>query len=450
MAVDAGIQPGQKAGLVKNVFSIGIIQAANYVFPLLTLPYVTRILGPDRLGVINFAAAFVVYFVLLINFGFDFTATRAIAANRNNLEERSRIFNLVLLAKTLLLAVSIVIFVVLLFVMPQFREEKATAIFSFLICFAWVVTPNWLFQGMQELTRVAVFNLAAKIIFTILIFVLIREKADYIWQPLAFSVSQILVGVYSFQYAIKRYGISLYRVKTKEALALLWKERIIFFSSAVVNLYTTTNVVLLGFLQTAEQVGYYTAGWRLILIVQQLISVPISQALFPYIGSAFAQSREKGIDIVRQLFPIITVITIGSSLALYFLGPLVIHIIYGKAFEPAVPVFQTLAFIPLVIGWSNLLGIQTMINLKMDRPFFRITALGAAVSLALNFLLTTRMGFMGSAWSWLLTEMFITACMFFVLYRQGITMIEKKYFTVNHFVRFLNPIVLIIKQKFNK
>ncbi|HRE50483.1 MAG TPA: flippase [Flavitalea sp.] len=450
MAVDAGVQPVRKAGVLKNVFSIGIVQVANYVFPLLTLPYVSRIIGPDKLGVINFAAAFVVYFVLLINFGFDLTATRAIASNRSNLEERNRIFNLVLLAKSLMLAISIVIFVVLLFAMPQFREEKATAIFSFLVCFAWVITPNWLFQGMQELTRVAIFNLAAKTIFTILIFVFIREKVDYVWQPLAVSIAQIGVGVYSFVYAIKRYKITLKRPKTKDALNLLWKERIIFFSSVVVNLYTTTNVVLLGFLQTAEQVGYYTAGWRLILIAQQMISVPISQALFPYIGAAFSESRDRGIDIVRQLFPIITAITIAASIALYFLGPLTILIVYGEAFEPAVPAFQTLAFIPIIIGWNNLLGIQTMINLKMDRSFFRITTLGAVISLALNFLLVTRLGFIGSAWSWLLTEMLITGSMFFVLYRMGINMIEKKYFTANHFVRFLKPIILIIQQKIKK
>ena len=124
LSVDAGIRPASKKGVLKNVFSLGIVQLANYVFPFITIPIVSRIIGPDKFGVINFAAAFMTYFTLLINFGFDLSATRAITANRDNLAERDKIFNQVVLAKIILFTVSLVIFLICLFTVPQLKNEK--------------------------------------------------------------------------------------------------------------------------------------------------------------------------------------------------------------------------------------------------------------------------------------------------------------------------------------
>ncbi|MBO9572993.1 MAG: flippase, partial [Chitinophagaceae bacterium] len=398
---------------------LGLVQVANYVFPFISVPIISRIIGPDKFGVINFAAAFMTYFTLLINFGFDLSATRAIAARRDDLEERNKIFNQVFLAKLLLVGVSVILFIGSLYVVPQLREEKTVAIFSFLLCLSWVITPNWLYQGMQELSRIAIFNLATKIIFTIVILVVIREKADYIWQPLAVSSAQIIVGAFSFVFAVRRYQIHLKLPPIRPVLELLWNERVIFFSMVVINLYTTTNVVLLGFLQKPEQVGYYTAGYRLIAIIQTLITMPLAQSLFPFVGAAFSQSRDKGLDVVKQLAPVVTVFTFSAAIVSWIFAPFAISIFYGHKFEPSIMVFRILAFVPMIVGWSNLLGIQTMINLKMDRPFFRITLIGAVISIVLNFILVKSFGFVGTAWSWLLTEIFITLAMYFTLARKG-------------------------------
>ncbi len=114
---------------------------------------------------------------------------------------------------------------------------------------------------------------------------------------MAASRNQVLhscwLAAFSFIYAIRHFKISIRVPSLKPVLDLLWNERMIFFSMVVVNLYTTTNVVLLGFLQLPEQVGYYTAGYRLIIIMQTLISMPLAQSLFLYIGTAFGQSQGK-------------------------------------------------------------------------------------------------------------------------------------------------------------
>jgi O-antigen/teichoic acid export membrane protein len=450
LSVDAGVRTPGKKGVIKNVFSLGVVQLANYVFPFITLPIISRIVGPDKFGVINFAAAFMTYFTLFINFGFDLSATRAITAAKNSVEVRNKVFNQVFLAKILLFLVSLVFFLIALYNVPNLRNEKTVAIFSFILCFSWVITPNWLYQAMQELSRVALFNMGTKVIFTVTILWLVQEKSDYIWAPLATSVAQLIVGVFSFVYATRRYNIKLKLPPLKPVLQMLWNERIIFFSQVVINLYTTTNVVLLGFIQSPNQVGYYTAGYRLILILQQFLMMPLSQALFPFIGSAFATSRERGLDVVRQILPIITVLMFSAAIVLYLFGPFMIMLLYGQHFEPSIAVFRILTFLPVIIGWSNILGIQTMLNLKMDKQFFRITAFGALASIALNFLLVTRFGFIGSAITWLTTEIFITLSMYVVLNRNGIRVLERRYFTPAHVLNFLRPILVTIKQKINR
>lgn len=450
LSLNEGGQPDAKKGVVKNVFSLWIVQVSNYVFPFLTVPIVSRIIGPDKLGVINWAAAFMAYFTILINFGFDLSATRAIAAQRDNLQERNRIFNEVISAKMLLFAASVVLFVISLFAFPQLRDEKQVAVYSFILCFAWVITPNWLYQGMQELSRIAMFNLITKMLFTVVILLVVRHKQDYVWQPLAISIAQIAVGIYSFAFAVRRYHIKVQITRLKPVLNLLWNERIIFFSMVVVNLYTTTNIVLLGFWQNPLQVGYYTAGWRLIMIIQQMIAIPLGQALFPFVGTAFSQAKEKGLYVIKQLFPIVTVLTGVASLLLFVFAELAIKVIYGDKFLPSITVFRILAFVPMIITWSNLLGIQTMLNLKMDKIFFRITAGGAVISVLLNVLLVGRFGYLGTAWCWLLSELFITATMFTVLTRQGIKVIDLRYFSPEYFKKYLAPIVVKVRQRVNK
>src|SRR5215831_3436855 len=216
----------QKKGLIRNIASLGVVQIANYVFPLISVPVISRIIGPEKFGVINFAAAFIAYFIFFIGYGFDLSATRKIAHDPDNAENRNRVFSEVFFSQCILLFISIIIFAILLNVVPQLQTEKEVAVFSFLICFSTLITQNWLFQAMQDLSKVAWFNLISKILFTIAVLVVIRERSDYIWQPLILSISQITVSVISFTWAVKKYNIKLQRVSLRNCFALLWNEKI--------------------------------------------------------------------------------------------------------------------------------------------------------------------------------------------------------------------------------
>ncbi|MBG6236753.1 PST family polysaccharide transporter [Pedobacter sp. CAN_A7] len=432
----------EKKNLTRNVLSLSAVQIANNVLPLLSVPVISRIIGPDKFGSINFAASFIGYFVLLIGYGFDLSATRKIARDPFNVENRNQVFSEVFYIQSILLLISGLIFTWLLYTIPQFKVESLLMLFSFLICISTLFTQNWLFLAMQDMPKVAFFNLVTKLLFTVFILLLIKQKDDYVLQPLIIGCIQIVVSLASFAWAFKKYKLKFVKVPIVATLKLLWTERMIFFSLVVVNLFTSTNVFILGLYQSPTQVGYFTAGQKLIIIIQTILTTPLSQALYPYIGQAFGVSKEAGIKMVQKLLPVVLMLTGAAVLAIILLGPYLIRLFYGEKFYPAIPVLYILMFLPLIICFSNLMGIQIMLNLKMDKIFFRITACGAAISILLNLLMIKKWGYLATSFNWVLTEFIIAITMFLVLKRKDIHPIDLQYFKLSIYKKYYQAIKL--------
>lgn len=417
-----------KNNILKNITSLGLVQIANYVLPLISLPVYSRIIGPEKFGVISYAAVFVSYFNILISYGFDYTATREIAKDPHNAALRSKVFSEVFIAQLLLFLLSVFLFAGCLFFVKPLAVEKAVAIFSFFVCIGGLFSQNWLFQAMQDLSKIALFSFIGKLLFTILVLLMIRQQSDYIWQPLSVGLVGILVSVLSFYWAIKRYNLKLIKVPLKRISQLLWTEKTMFFSTVVISLYTTTNTVVLGLMRNELEVGYYSAAQKLIDVANRLINIPLSQVLFPFIGFALGQSREKGLAVIQRIFPLIILLTGAVSIGLFLLGPIVLLWFYGKDFLPCIPAFRVLAWIPMVLSCNNFFVIQLMLNLKMDKTVFYICAGGAVIGLILNVVMTHYMGYIGTAWNWLIVEIYITAAAYVVLLKGGINPINKNNF----------------------
>ncbi len=433
-------------GLFKNILSLGIVQVANLVLPLISIPIISRIIGPDKFGVVNYAATFIGYFTLLIDYGFNFTATRKVSKDPDNRELRNIVFSEVLLAKTFLFFCSIILFIISLYTIEPLTLEKKVAVFTFLTCIASVLTQNWFFQAVQDLSKVAMFNLLSKLLFTILVLVIVHQKSDYIWMPLITSGVAILVALISYYWGINKYKLKLIFIPFNRIFKVLNEEKIIFLSTVVISLYTTTNIVILGLLQTNEQVGYYTAAQKLMLIATGVINMPLAQAFYPYIGKSFGENRDQGIKAVHKMLPLVVFFTGLAGIGMFIFAPLAIRILYGEAFLSSIPIFRILSFIPLIVGLSNIFGIQIMLNLKMDRIFFAITAGGAVLGIVLNILMIKWLGYIGTAWNWILVECYITLSMYIVLKKKNLNLVDWKQFKISEIRQYYSFIINKIKK----
>ncbi|BAV10162.1 polysaccharide transporter, PST family [Filimonas lacunae] len=416
--------------LTKNFGALSIIQVANFLIPFLVLPVITRVIGKDNFGLFNFLTAVITYFVILINYGFDYTATRTIARNKDNETVVNEVFSGVFFARLWLLLVSTVLFIVLLFTMPQMRDEAFVSILCFVTCIANVFMPNWLFQGMEQLQKAAIWNVVIKLVCFTAMVIFIREKRDYWVYALFSSLSQLLAGVALFIYAFRRFHIRLLWVPLKKVLQLLHNDRAVFISTLMINLYTNSNIVILGLMKSKSEVGVFAASAKIVSITQMVMLMPLSQTLFPHIGRSFAIARENGVTEVKKIFPLVTTLALGISIAL-FMGAPVLPLFFGEEFEQSIPVLRIMAIAPFIVSISNLLGTQVLLNLKMDKAFLLMSIAGSVICVGLNMLFTPVWSYYGTALAWVLTEVLITTGMAMIIYRQGLRLLDKQYWNVN-------------------
>lgn len=403
----------KKSTVKKNFLALSVLQVTNYIFPLITIPYISRIFGPDIYGLLNFATSILAYFWLLVNYGFDLSASRDIAQNRDNHLKVNEIFNNVLFSKMFLYCIAAVLFLICLFSIDKLHSYKSLYLIMFFGGVFNIFFPTWFFQGMEKLTFTAFFTFIVRLIFTVLIFVLIKSKEDYLLYPVTTIAGQILVSILSMILIIRQFRIVLKIPKLKFILATIKESWKIFATTVVINLYTTTNFVLLGFLAGNYEVGIYTAAYKVVIVFMSIISAPLSQALYPSIGYSFILSYEDGIKKINKALKVIIPLTLLPSILMLTVPSLFINLLFGKKFTDAIHTLQILSFIPFIIGLSNLFGIQGLLNLKKDSYVYGITTIGAIIGISLNFLLVPIYMHNGTAISWVITEIIITLLMFF-------------------------------------
>ena len=235
-----------KKRLLSNFISLSVLQGANYILPLITLPYLVRVLGPEKFGLIMFAQAFIQYFVILTDYGFNLSATREISIHRENKGKVSEIFSSVMTIKFILMIVSIIILSVVIFSFEKFRNDWGIYFLTFGMVAGQVLFPVWFFQGMERMKYITFLNILAKLIFTVAIFVFIHEASDYIYVPLINSLGFIVAGILAMWIVFRNFKVSFklpcfYDIKYQ--LSDGWH---LFVSTVGVSLYRSADTVILG------------------------------------------------------------------------------------------------------------------------------------------------------------------------------------------------------------
>lgn len=209
--------------LISNFLSLSSLQALNMILPFITLPYLVRILGIENFGLINFVLSIIMYFNILISFGFELSATREISINKNNLEKVSEIFSSIMIIKFLLFSFSFLILTILVLSIEKFNNDIILFYITFSIVFGNMIFPSWLFQGMEKMKYITYINVVSKSIFTILIFVMVKDENDFIYVPLLNGLGAIIGGVYSLYLAFKFFNIK-FKIPSKSIILGYFKD----------------------------------------------------------------------------------------------------------------------------------------------------------------------------------------------------------------------------------
>ncbi|EAZ5234101.1 flippase, partial [Salmonella enterica] len=372
--------------MLKNIIYLLAVQGGNYIFPLITLPYLVRVLEPTGYGIYGYSFALIQYFILLVDYGFNYSAPKAISLNRYNNDNISSVFWNIVAIKIIIASIG---FIVLSFIfMVNFINYPSSIVFlAYLTVLGNIAYPVWLFQGLEKMAGIAISMLISRIISVFLTFLLVKDVNDLAMAVLIQSSITITAGVISIFFLISLRKINWIMpsfTKMKELIIDGWHY---FISSAAISLYTTSATIILGIFTGPATVGYFIAADKIRLALQGIIG-PVTQAVFPRVSYIIKDNPENGITIAKKVFKWQFTIMFFLSALLYFLSPYIIHILYGETYHMSLDILKILAFTPAVVTVSNYIAILVMIPSDMKKEFMRIITTSGVVGLICITILT--------------------------------------------------------------
>lgn len=376
---------GQHEKLIKNIFSLSVLQFLNMAIPLVTLPYLMRVVGMSGYGSYSIAYSLIQYILLISAYGFGFSTTRTISINRENREKVSEVFCSTMAARGIIAVFSTILIAIAIMLLYNKSDIWLMTLFGLGIVIGDILNPIWLYQGMEEMKYMTLINFVCKFLSTLLIFIFIKEEGDYIYIILFNSIGFITSGILSSYIAVKRFSLKLHMPVWREIAVELKDGFHIFLSTIFMNLYRNSNILILGLFLNEYMVGIY-AGAEKITKTAQSIANPISTALYPNMSSYINKnSIEAGKAKLKRIFIMMSAILAAISIAILVSAPLINRILLDNADILSTRLIRTMVPVILFGGLNYILGIVGLTNMGYKDFFLKAVIISGIASIAIVF-----------------------------------------------------------------
>lgn len=403
--------------IIENFFSLSILNALNVLLPLVTLPYILHTVGKANYGAYSYVYVVLQYVILFSTYGFNFSATKQISQCRDNKEAVTRIYNAVIVCKSVIaVALSALL---LLFSRLVFKDEVGVLMFFYGLgmVIGDIFTPVWLFQGMEKMKYMTIVNASSKILFTILIFIVVRASDDYYLLILLNSFGYMLAGLLSLVLVRFQFNIRFHRSTLNDIITQFKDGGAVFGSTFGMNLYRNANIIILKQFVSDDLVGIYSAAEKVIKGFQSIIS-PAAQALFPHLSHRFkGQSVKDNTRLLRKISVPFTAVVVLVTIGVYLFAPLISEILCGREFVATVPLIRIMTLVILFGEINYLVGIVGLVNMDGQAQFFRSVLITGLFSVIFMLICTPYWGITAAAWAMSLSEILLFCLCLFSLYR---------------------------------
>lgn len=362
---------GKYRQIIENFFSLSVLNAVNIVLQLITLPYILNIVGKDNYGIYSYVFMVVQYIILFSTYGFNYSATKMISRHRNDTAAVTRIYNAVIGCK-MLIAIVLVIAVMLC---SGWVFEEEIGFVMFLLGTGMIVgdilNPVWLFQGMEKMKFMTLVNSSSKIIFTVLVFFVVRSVDDFYLLILLNSCGYLLAGILSVFLAYKQFHVRLGIPRFGDMIAQFKDGGAMFGSTFGMNLYRNAHVLILKHFASNEAVGLFSAAEKVIHGFQSVI-LPAAQALFPHMSLKFKdKSTKERLSLMKKVMLPLVGLSFAAALFVYIFAPWISDILCGKDFRECIPLIRIMSLV-IIFGEVNYItGIVGLVNMDRQNYFFR-------------------------------------------------------------------------------
>lgn len=402
----------EKKRLLSNFFFLSVLQGVNYILPLVTVPYLVRVLGVEYYGLLAFATATVAYFQILTDYGFNLTATREISIHKEDKAKVTEIFSSVMIIKFILMLLSFMLLMILVFSFEKFKKDALVYFLSFGTVIGQVLFPVWFFQGMEKMKYITYLNILSKSIFTVAIFVFVQEKSNFYMVPIFTSLGFLIAGIWSLYIVRKEFSVG-FKFQTIDTIKhYLVDGFYVFLSQLNTSFFSSSNIIILGLFVNNSAVGYYSAAEKVMRALAMMQS-PILGALFPHMSDLILKEKARAIKQLKKIIYFGSILYIIILVMVFLFAKNIIILLFGSAMQESILILRIISIIPLTIFLNNIFGTQILLNTKREKIFFFILFVAGVSNLLLCSILTYFYGATGTAISMLIVEVGVMLGMYY-------------------------------------
>ena len=418
--------PGQQKSLKLNFVMNIILTMSSFIFPLITFPYVSRVLSPSGIGKVSFATSLMSYFSMFAQLGIPVYGIRACAKVRDDREKLTRTAQELLLINLIMDVFSYIVLLGVLVFIPRLREDR----FLYVIISSTIILTSigmeWLYKALEQYTYITIRSIIFKIIALIAMFLLIHEKGDYVVYGIISIFAASASNVLNFINAHKYIGVR--PVGNYDLRRHLKPIGVFFAMSCATTVYTNLDTVMLGFMVTDEDVGYYNAAVKikniLVSIVTSLGTVLLPRASY-YIEYGMTEEFKR---IGKKALNFVFLIACPMTLYFILFAKEGIFFLSGSAYAEAIIPMQIIMPTLLFIGITNILGIQILVPMGNENIVLYSEIAGAVIDLAINAVLIPRFASAGAAFGTLIAELIVLIVQYITLKKYIIGMFKNIHF----------------------
>lgn len=399
-----------KVNYILNLINTG----SQMVFPLITFPYACRIIEANGIGQINFFTSIIQYISLFTCLGIPMYAIREIARVRNDAVKMNRIATEILLLHTFLTILGYIVVGILCITIPQVKADVSLFLVLSLTIFFTAIGCEWFYQGIEDFKYITIRGLIVKVISVVLLFVFVRTKEDLIYYGW-YTVLGVLGGnIFNFirlRKYIKRENILFSQLNVFRHLKPALQ---VFSLNVVISIYIHLNPVLLGFMKGALAVGFFTAATKLMLMIMKLSSC-LGSVMMPRVSHLLAENKEEEFNrLIQKSYDFTIAITLPLTIGLVACAPTIIRVLCGDTFLLSTVTSQIIAPVILMVGISNVMGIQVLYPKGKINTVTLCCGIGALTDILLNIIFIPKFSYNGTAIAYIGAEVATTVSMYLI------------------------------------
>ena len=390
-----------------------ILKMSAFIFPLITFPYVSRILGASGNGKVAFAESIVSYFAIFSQLGIPTYGIKKCAECRENKEELNQTVQELLLLNIVTMFVTYIALFILVMSVPRLAESRVLIFISSASILLNACGMDWLFQALEQYTYITFRNLGFKIVSIILMFALIHSPKDYVVLCAINVVGNYGSNILNFLYA--RRFLSFKKRKKYQIRRHIKPILIFFLLSVSITIYTSLDSVMLGFLSSTAEIGFFAAATKMKTILTSAVS-SVGTVMLPRMSAYVSQGKVEDFRImISKSLNLIFLLTVPLCLYFFIMSDATIDFLAGAGYVAAVIPMRILSFTVFFIGVTNVLGLQVLVPTGREKWTAVSTLIGAFVDFIVNLFLIPKLGAIGAAWATFAAEFSVLIFQIFIL-----------------------------------